>query len=205
MCSSSVAKVSLACSDIIVQKLTCTLTYLCPVINGCISGFMDLDLLRKRAEKISNAGMNDDSLDSNFILLHGDSFSCNGNLTGLLFVGTYSGTGGGRDKYPEIQIYRNTGGDTYTRQGSSQEIRLAAGDFSPDGVLQYNLTTPISFQSGDVLGVYQPSEGDSVVRVYYRQATVTTYRNSDSPMSSINLNDLSTVDGQEILISPISS
>ena len=165
---------------------------------------MDLDLLRKRAEKISNAGMNDDSLDSNFILLHGDSFSCNGNLTGLIFVGTNSGIGGDRKKHPEIQIYRNTGGDTYTMQGSSQEIRLAEGDFSPDGVLQYTLTTPILYQSGDVLGVYQPSKGDSVVRVYYREAAVTTYRNSDSPMSSINLNDLSTVDGQEILISPIS-
>ena len=165
---------------------------------------MDLDLLRKRAMKVSNEGMNEDSLDNNFILLPGDSFSCSGTMTGLLFVGTYSGTGGGRDKYPEIQIYRDTGGNTYTRQGSSQEIRLTEGYFSPDGVLQYNLTTPISFQSGDVLGVYQPSEGDSVVRVYYRQATVTTYRNSDSPMSSINLNDLTIVMDQDILISPIS-
>ena len=165
---------------------------------------MDLDLLRKRAEKITNGGTNDDSLDNNFILLPGDSFSCSGTMTGLLLVGAVR-TGGGRNQYPEIQIYRNTGGNTYTRQGSSQEIRLYEGDFSPDGVLQYNLTTPISFQNGDVLGVYQPAKGDSVVRVYYRQATVTTYRNSDSPMSSINLNDLSTVDGQEILISPISS
>ena len=70
---------------------------------------------------------------------------------------------------PEIQIWRNTGGNTYTRQ-ASQEIRLAAGDyFSPDGVFQYNLTTPISYQSGDVLGVYQPDQSDSIVRVYYSQ------------------------------------
>ena len=120
-------------------------------------------------------------------------------MTGLLFVGTYR-TGKDRNMYPEIQIYRNTGGNTYTRQGSGQEIRLAKGDFSPDGVLQYNLTTPISFQSGDVLGVYQPDQSVSVVRVYYRQlqgTTVNIYRNSDSPMSSINFNDLSCVKDQE--------
>ena len=160
---------------------------------------MDLDLLRKRAEKVSIGGTNDDSLDNNFILLPDDSFSCSGTMTGLLLVGAVR-TGGDRIMYPEIQIYRNTGGNMYTRQGS-QEIRLAEGDFSPDGVLQYNLTTPISFQSGDVLGVYQPS---SVVRVYYRQRAATTYQNSDSPFSSINLNDFSIVTDQEILISPIS-
>ena len=164
---------------------------------------MDLNLLRERAEKITNGGMNDDSLDNSFVILSGDSFSCSGTMTGLLFVGAVR-SGKDRIMYPEIQIYRNTGGNAYTRQGNSQEIRLAEGDFSPDGVLQYNLTTPISYQSGDVLGVYQPSKGDSVVRVYYRQTAATTHQNSDSPMSSINLNDFSTVTDQEILISPIS-
>ena len=57
-------------------------------------------------------------------------------------------------------------------------------------------------QSGDVLGFYQPPEGDSVLRVYYRQATVTTHQNSDSPISSISLlNDFSIVTDEEILIS----
>ena len=84
-------------------------------------------------------------------------------MTGLLLVGTLGLTSGMRNQqYPEIQLWRNTDGNTYTRQ-ASQEIRLAEGDFSPDGVLQYNLTTPISFQSGDVLGVYQPSTESSVV------------------------------------------
>ena len=186
--------------------IDCCTSFNAVVINGCTSGFMELDLLRQRAEKITNGGMNDDSLDNNFILLPGDSFSCSGTMTGLLFVGTYR-TGKDRTLYPEIQIYRNTGGgNTYTRQGS-ETIELAEGDFSPDGVLQYNLTTPISFQSGDVLGVYQPDQSVSVVRVYYRQlqgTTVTIYRNSDSPMSSISLNDLTTVMDQKILISPIS-
>ena len=106
-------------------------------------------------------------------MLVSESFSYNGTMTGLLIVGAVR-TGGGREPYPEIQIWRNTGGNTYTRQ-SSEEIRLNPGEFSPDGVLQFNLTTPISYQSGDVLGVYQPAKGDSVVRVYYMQASNSHY------------------------------
>ena len=168
---------------------------------------MELDLLRRRAEKISGgqagAGTGGE-LNREFRLLPGDSFSCSGIMTGLLLVGSVR-TDGGRDKYPEIQIWRNTGGNTYTRQ-ASQEIRLAEGDFSPDGVLQYNLNTSLSFQSGDVLGVYQPRQRNSVVRVYYDNVspTTTTYlMNNDNPTSPINLPDLLTVTRQLILISPI--
>ena len=72
------------------------------VINGCTSGFMELDLITKRVEKISNEGINEDSLDDKFRLLD-ESFSCSGTMTGLLFVGLYR-TGGGRNMYPEIRI-----------------------------------------------------------------------------------------------------
>ena len=91
---------------------------------------MELDLLRRRAEKISGgqagAGTGGE-LNGEFRLLPGDSFSCSGTMTGLLLVGSVR-TDGGRDRYPDIPIWRNTGGNTYTRQ-ASQEIRLAEGDF----------------------------------------------------------------------------
>ena len=161
---------------------------------------MELDLLMKRAEKISNGGINDDSLDDKFRLLD-ESFSCSGTMTGILFVGLYR-TGGDREDYPEIQLWRNTGGNAYNKQ-ANEEIRLTAGVFSPDGVLQYNLTTPMSFQSGDKLGVYQPAKDDSIVRVYYRSATATTYELGNNAPSTINLGDLSEKTDELILISPV--
>ena len=172
-------------------------------VNGCTSGFMELDLLRRRAEKISGDSTSaGDSLDDEFRLLPGESFSCSGTMTGLLLVGAVR-TGGGRVQYPEIQIWRNTGGNAYTRR-ASQKIRLNPGHFSPDGVLQYNLTTPISYQSGDVLGVYQPEQSDSVVRVYYDTNASTTYQVNNNPTSPITIpNHLSTIN-QLILISPVS-
>ena len=158
-------------------------------------------MLRRRAEKITSGGISNQGLDDEFRLLPNESFSCSGTMTGLLLVGTL-GRGGkrNRDQYPEVQLWRNTGGNTYTRQ-ASQEIRLAEGDFSPDGVLQYNLTTPISFQSGDVLGVYQPER--NIVGVYYSQENGITYRNSQNP-TFINVSGLSPISDEVILVSPIS-
>ena len=159
-------------------------------------------MLRRRAEKIPGGGTSNQGLDGEFRLLPNESFSCSGTMTGLLLVGTL-GTSGKRNQYPEIQIWRNTDGNTYTRQ-ANQEIRLAEGDFSPDGVFQYNLTTLISFQSGDVLGVYQPSTTSSVVRVYYSQENQITFRVTNNPTSPIATPNLLSASDELILMSPIS-
>ena len=161
---------------------------------------MKLDLLRIRAEKVFNDGINENSLDGSFRLLD-ESFSCSGTMPGLLFVGTYR-TGKERNQYPEIQLWRNTNGNTYTRQ-ASELMQLSAGVFSPDGVYQYNLTTPMSFQSGDRLGVYQPEIVDSIVRVYYRSATAATYELGENPSSTISIPDLTNRNNELVLISPI--
>ena len=178
-------------------------------VHGCTSGFMELELLKRRAEKIPGGDAGEGTgggLDDEFRLVLNESFSCSGNMTGLLLVGTVR-TGGIRNQYPEIQIWRNAGGNTHTRNGS-EHITLNPGDFSPDGVLQYNLTTPISFQSGDVLGMYQPDESRSVVRVYYDSNTSTTYRVENNPTSSITIPNSFSLSAfhynERILLSPIS-
>ena len=172
---------------------------------------MELELLKRRAEKIPGGGEDTGhGLHEEFRLIPFESFSCSGNMTGLLLVGTVR-TDGSRNRYPEIQIWRKIDHSnntyTYSRQ-DSQEIRLNLGDFSPDGVLQYNLTTPISFHSGDVLGVYQPEHGRSVVRVYYDSSTSTTYRVKNNPTSSITIPDSFSSsafhENERILLSPIS-
>ena len=73
----------------------------------------------------------------------------------------------------------------FFRLKSSSEIRLAAGNFSTNGVIQYNLTTPIPFQSGDVLGVYQPPEADSVVQLFYVDDSTApvAYRRTSIPLT----------------------
>ena len=175
------------------------------VVSNCTSGFMDLDLLKRRAVKIPEGDRSNDFLDHEFRLIPDMNFTCSGTITSLLIGAAYR-TGRLRIEYPEVQVWKiNPEGSLYTRQGS-EEIRLAAGDFSPDGVLQYTLTTPMTFQSGDVLGVYQPDQSDSLVTLFYNSdaSAPTTLRISSQPTTSISLGSLSSISGQHILISPIS-
>ena len=131
-------------------------------------------------------------------------------MTGLLLVGAVR-SGAKRNQYPEIQIWRRSTSDddTYSKQ-ANQTIRLTEGAFSSDGVLQYNLNNSnISFQSGDVLGVYQPPENESVVRVYYDSNASATYYIRERNPNPININNSSILSlknssNELILISPIS-
>ena len=100
------------------------------------------------------------------------NFTCNGNITGLLLgvdIRTVLAESN-RTEYPEVQMWRGIQQGNFGliyRRGSTSEIALtSSGSNSPDGVLQYNLTTPLSFQSGDRLGVYQPPDNNSVVRLF---------------------------------------
>ena len=169
-----------------------------------------MNLLKRRAEKISNAvnAVSENSLDNDLRLTVGLNFTCNGNIIGLLLGGVVRRPNDTRSRFPEVQIWRSRQnillGFHYTAV-DSRTINLAVGDFSPDGVLLYNLTNPLPFRSGDVLGVYQPPQSTSVVNLYYRNDT-------SAPLSyarKVNQNIIApqvvpdSVLGQRILLRPI--
>ena len=101
---------------------------------------MELDVLYKKATPSS--GLN--NLDAQLCVVPDVSFSCSGKITGLLLGATRRAImdNGTRALYPEIQIWRQNSAILNFTRLASQEIRLTEGDFSPDGMLQYNLTTP---------------------------------------------------------------
>ena len=167
------------------------------VIDSCSTGFMSLDVLEKRAEKIISSGIVNilplNYLDREIRLVPGLKFNCSGNMASLMLGVDVRTVTEDRDEYPEVQVWREgpelSPGHIIYNKNAIQEIRLAVGDFSPDGVLQYNLTTPIEFHSGDILGVYQPPQDESVVRLFYANdpdATITYYRGGSDP----NTNDM---------------
>ena len=167
---------------------------------------MKLDILKKRAEKIPNGGSSQNRLDNGKFRLYDDNdlgFTCGGEITSLLLGVDISGG----TQYPEVQIWDRTGngnGNDANRQDIRQ-IRLPQGDFSPSGVFQYNLTTPLEFRAHSMFGVYQPPQ--SSVRFYYHTGSTQT-----SPSFYESMIDLSTVSGirqkmfntdGDILIHPI--
>ena len=168
---------------------------------------MELDLLYKRASSGSES-VNFLGMDAQLCIMPDVSFSCSGNITSLLLGATARRATmfNGRTLYPEIQIWRQTSNKLNFTRLASQEIRLNPGDFSPDGVLQYNLTTPISFQSGDVLGVYQPVESNSAVTVYYHDSdNVNIYCGPFTSNPLIAGQSLTVMNGKQLLILPVTS
>ena len=127
---------------------------------------MQLDLLQTRAEKISSGNtVSGNKLDHELRVVPGLMFTCSGNIISLLFGGDVRTSVDNRVEYPEVQIWRQNF-LTYTKE-NSQTIELLSGNFSSDGLLRYNLTTPIPFENKNVLGVYHPLQNDSIVRLFY--------------------------------------
>ena len=173
---------------------------------------MQQDLLKKRAEKITSGNVvSGNKLDHELRVVPGLNFDCSGTITSLIVGADIRAIGGNRVEYPEIQIWRggqNIFGFVYERQ-SRTNITLTEGNSSPNGVLQYNLTTPIPFQSGDILGVYQPPENDSVVRLFYIDDTSAPVANFRNNSNALPLNFISptiipaTISNHHVLILPI--
>ena len=125
---------------------------------------MDTDVIVKRAEWIPNINVeSSDLLDRELRVVPDWNFTCNSTITSLL-LGVDIITG--ETEYPEVQTWRRNG-DQFTRI-DTRMIMLSPGNFSASGVFQYHLNPPIPVVAGDMIGVYQPDDHSSVVRIYYK-------------------------------------
>ena len=75
-------------------------------------------------------------------------FTCDGIITKWIIGGQWFGDGG--PFYPELQLWREIGNDTYQKTNG---IHITNETESDDGVYEYNFL-PIPFQAGDILGVF---------------------------------------------------
>ena len=136
---------------------------------------MERDLLERRASKISSGqqGASPTSLaDNRLLVIPGMNFTCSGNITSLLLGVEIRDSNSVQDNRLSFDIWRPVMRDGQVTgynwiESSSININLQAGDFSSDGVVKYNIPTQnhVSFQNGDVIGVYQGT--NSRGRLYY--------------------------------------
>ena len=112
-------------------------------------------------------------------------FTCNGLITKWI-VGAQTRTNGSR--MPELQIWRNVSGNTFTKISSSLLI-LSENGINPN-VYEYMPNPPLMFQDGDILGIHQPPVNESELVLYYQDNTgPVNYRQSghgieNNPLSS---------------------
>ena len=132
---------------------------------------MDYDLLVQKAQQIGGDGKGDHSrlrMDRHSIMPSLE-FTCSGTITGFLLGVDVRTETDSRVEYPTIWLWSKTSETTYTRVvDSSVEIILGPSNFSTDGVYQFTLSTPLQFTADQVLGIYQPNNNESVVRIYYQ-------------------------------------
>ena len=109
-------------------------------------------------------------------------FTCNGLITKWI-VGAQTGTS--LTRMPELQIWRNNSGNTFTKISSSLLIPNEIGNAN---VHEFTPNPPLMFQDGDILGVYQPEDSQSQLVLYYQDNTgPVNYRQSgfvNNPLSS---------------------
>ena len=80
------------------------------------------------------------------------SFTCSGALNKWTIVAKPVGGG---SRFPQLQIWRSTGGRSYERVAQSMvddSVPVATTAF----VYEHTPTTPLQFQAGDILGVFTP-------------------------------------------------
>ena len=83
------------------------------------------------------------------------NFTCNGTITKWIIGASFFDVN--RHLYPELQVWRNIGKDTYVKI-SGTYIFLPFADLSDRMYYEYSGFTPIEVQTGDILGVFTPDD-----------------------------------------------
>ena len=137
----------------------------------CTERFMELELVTYRAQQIGTEESGNDLSDT-IRILEEYQFNCTPtNITSVILgIDVRTVVSGSHYRFPSIQIWKpNPGspGQYLVDTDSERFIYYSTSNISTNGVFEYPLNPPISVNSGDLLAISQPSNGESVVRVYY--------------------------------------
>ena len=89
------------------------------------------------------------------------TFTCSGELVKWTIGGRWNSY---NNQFPELQIWRYSGNNTYEKQSGTV---ISVTKREDDDVYEFPVAPPLPFQPGDILGILQPDRSDSRLRVYY--------------------------------------
>jgi len=95
------------------------------------------------------------------------NFTCDGAITKWIVLGRWNASGS-QSLYPDLQIWRSSGDNMFTKIGNTT-LRVEGGSDTVT-YYEYNLTTPLNFQAGDVLGIFQPDKGKNRLRMNFQSS-----------------------------------
>ena len=88
-------------------------------------------------------------------------FPCNGSVIKWIYGAVDQNRAAGH--LPELQIWRQTGPNSYNKQGSSLVTVNSTGNLN---VHEYYPVTALEFQEGDIFGVHIPQDSSSQLWLY---------------------------------------
>ena len=141
----------------------------------CTEGFMDSSLLVAKAATPVGSLADNTLAEGNEgrWIIDDNTFSCNTvNVTEVLLGVDIRSKDGNRNKYPSIEIWKMIllEGHSHYQERVSIPIVLSPDNVTTNGLYRYVLPTPFSVSGSNYdtyrLGVYQPQDSQSVVRLY---------------------------------------
>ena len=169
---------------------------------------MDLELMIRKAPLVDsdNNGLDTQLSINELRIITNMTFTCSGNLTSMILgVELRRPDLLIRNLYPQIQLWRPSNDNITYQKVTAREVILSPANFSTDGATRFEITPPIEFNEGDVLGVYQPALFRSVVIFYYTEvqaSVLSLIANPTDIPSTVNLTSFAPVN-QSLLIYPI--
>ena len=169
------------------------------VQSACTEGFMDLSLLKRKAndsDKWLPYSLAHATKNRRWIITDANNtFTCNNVRITEFLIGVDIRTETNiRNKYPSIEIWHENSeaNDTQYNRTHSIPIILSPDNFTTNGTYRYVLSEPVYVSNGDMFGVYQPKDNKSIVRFYRARANRTTrvarMKNKKITETSITLN-----------------
>ena len=126
----------------------------------CTNGFMNLDTLRELGQVTGGTLRNRDQQQR---IIPSIAFRCTGSITKWIVAARWEDDGG-RVYFPELQIWRAVVTNFYRKISAST---FSATAENASNVYEYTPSSPLPFQEGDFLGIFQPERSTSRLRVYY--------------------------------------
>ena len=116
----------------------------------------------------------------------GVNFTCSGSIQSWIFGAIMEGTA--TNSFPELQIWRSDGNGSHIKVGSTTVNVI---EENAARLYHFPLSSPLTFQTGDILGYYQPQIRQSQLRLLAemdgRGRQLGYYINSDSASSEVSL------------------
>lgn len=128
------------------------------------------------------------------------SFTCTGTIKSWIFGGGWV-DGARVDSLPELQIWRLHNDGSFTKVGSTS---LAVTKNNTTRLYQHQLSSPLPFQAGDVLGYFQPNSQLKVLfEINGRGRTLSYDMSSSTPPPVFSINSQSGERIHQIILYPV--